>query len=289
MQLLSNEVKTFSYSAGLLLFLCSPLALCAEETATTGNAKSLAAAEKAFAQESLDKGMRSAFLHALSEDSIVFLPGPLNGRKAWEAKPESKAVLQWQPVLAATSTLGDLGYTTGPWSYKEAATDKEASAFGQFVSIWRWENGTWKLSFDLGSDNPPPTDPAPELQLAENHAPNESADEAQPLMRVHDGRYATDRAGQLAACAEDNVRLYLPKQLPVIGSEEATAALQKEKIPVKFGPPKGGEVSRGGDLGYVWGEYMADKATEVSGYYLRIWRKDRSGEWKLALDLLHPR
>jgi hypothetical protein len=53
--------------------------------------------------------MRSAFLQVLSDDSIVFLSGPQNGKKAWESKPASEAVLQWHPVLAATSTSGDLG------------------------------------------------------------------------------------------------------------------------------------------------------------------------------------
>jgi ketosteroid isomerase-like protein len=37
------------------------------------------------------------------------------------------------------------------------------------------------------------------------------------------------------------------------------------------------------------GEYRAGSAKEATGYYLRIWRKNRAGEWKLALDLLHPR
>ena len=95
--------------------------------------------------------------------------------------------------------------------------------------------------------------------------------------------------GNSPAARRTNIRLYLPKQFPIIGSAEATAALKKEAAPVKFGAPKGGEVSRGGDLGFVWGEYTAAPATEVSGYYMRIWRKDRAGEWKLALDLMHPR
>lgn len=290
MQLLSNEVKTLSVSVCSLLLVCGAVSLDAEEEAAkTGNAKSLAAAETAFAAEALAKGTRTAFLHALSKESTAFLPGPVNGLQGWGAKPESKAVLQWQPVLAATSTTGDFGYTTGPWSFKNDPADKEAATHGQFVSIWRWENGQWKLSFDLGSENPAPTEPAPELQLAENHAPNEAAEDAQPVMRAHDGRYAADRAGQLAGCAEENIRLYLPKQFPIIGSAEATAALKKEAAPFKFGSPKGGEVSRGGDLGFVWGEYTAAPATEVSGYYMRIWRKDRAGEWKLALDLQHPR
>ncbi len=160
MQLLSKQVKFSSCAAGLILFFFSAASLFAEDRATTGSAKSLAAAETAFAQESVEKGMRSAFLQVLSDDSIVFLPGPQNGKKASESQPASEAVLQWPPVLAATSTSGDLGYTTGPWSSQNSAADKEPTDFGHFVSIWRWEDGKWKLLFDLGSDHPRPAGPA---------------------------------------------------------------------------------------------------------------------------------
>jgi ketosteroid isomerase-like protein len=34
---------------------------------------------------------------------------------------------------------------------------------------------------------------------------------------------------------------------------------------------------------------MANGPAEETGYYLRIWRKNERGEWKLALDLLHFR
>lgn len=289
MRLLSSDMKLSSCTVGPILFLVTALSLSAENSTKTGNAKSLAAAESAFAQESLEKGTRTAFLHALCDDGLVFLPEPQNGKKAWEAKPEAgEGVLQWQPVLAATSTKSDLGYTTGPWTLKKNAADKEATAFGQFVSIWRWEYGKWKLLFDLGTDNPAPTQPAPELQLVDNHAPNEAAADAQPVMLAHDRRYAANRAQEFAGCAEENIRFYQPLKLPIIGKTEVAAALQHDASPIKFGEPKGG-ISRGGDLGYLWGEYTAGQATETTGYYLRIWRKDRAGAWKLALDLLHPR
>ena len=285
MQLLSNRVKFSSCTAGLILFLLSAAPLFAEDRATTGSAKSLAAAETAFAQESVEKGMRRAFLQVLSDDSIVFLPGPQNGKKAWESKPASEAVLQWHPVLAATSTSGDLGYTTGPWTFKKSPANKEPTDFGHFVSIWRWENGKWKLLFDLGSDHPRhPAEPSPELQLVENHAPHESPVTALPAMLALDRSYASDRVRHFSSVAEDLIRVYPPQEFPVIGREAAAAALARAPKPISFGEPKG-EVSHGGDLGFAWGEYTA----ATPGDYLRIWRKDRAGNWKLALELLHPR
>lgn len=58
---------------------------------------------------------------------ISFEPGATNAKKAWQAKPESKSVLQWHPVLAAASTSDDLGYTTGPWSFKDDPAAQEAT------------------------------------------------------------------------------------------------------------------------------------------------------------------
>jgi hypothetical protein len=49
-----------------------------------------------------------------------------------------------------------------------------------------------------------------------------------------------------------------------------------------------GALSRNGDLGFLWGEYRVGPAA-ATGDYLRAWRKDGQGGWKLMLDLLHPR
>ena len=276
-------MKIFLFGV-ILVFGHASLALAGEVRSKAGL---LAVEETAFAQEALEKGMRSAFLEVLAPDAIVFDPGPKNGRKAWEAKPESSSILQWHPVLAAIATEGDLGYTTGPWALKKRL-DAEPEQYGQFVSIWRRENGRWKLVFDIASKNPRPTEPRPDLQLAKNRAPNQSAVEAQLVMLEHDRQYAADRTRQLPVCADDNVRLYLPQKFPFTTNEEAIAALRADSTPIKFGEPKA-NISHGGDLGYLWGEYTAGSAKEPTGYYLRIWRKNRAGEWKLALELLHPR
>ena len=74
----------------------------------------------------------------------------------------------------------------------------------------------------------------------------------------------------------------------MIGIDAAAPVLPKGPGPLQFGEPKSG-ISKGGDLGYLWGEYTMGDRPSPSGYYLRIWRRNRAGEWNLALDLLRSR
>ncbi len=284
MQFLSSRVKL----PAALLSLCAATTSLAEVPATDGNARSLAAAESAFAQEALAKGTRRAFLDALSADGVVFQPGPQNGRKVWEARKDSGGILAWQPVLAVVAASGDFGYTTGPWTFKKTAADEQPAAFGQFVSIWRREAGKWKLLFDLGTENPASAAPAPALRLRDNRLPNESAAAARATLLEQDRSYAADRLKNFSALAADDVRLYLPAKVPVVGKTEAVAALQEAASTTTLREPKG-EVASSGDLGFAWGEYAAGQAADATGYYLHIWCRNEQGQWRLALDLLSPR
>ena len=51
------------------------------------------------------------------------------------------------------------------------------------------------------------------------------------------------------------------------------------------------EAARSGDLGYTWGTYStkgrSGRAT-TGGFYVRVWVRERNGQWKLALDVLQP-
>lgn len=290
MQLLSKPVKFLSCAAAALLPFFAVAGAGAEGPATNPTARSLAAAETAFAHESETNGMRTAFLHALSAEGIVFQPDPQNGRKAWEPKKDSGGLLRWQPVLAVVAASGDLGYTTGPWTFRKSADDKKV-AFGQFVSIWRRENGKWKLLLDLGTDDPAPPAETPALQLIDNHAPNDSTAAARENIFEQDRAYAADPAAKFSAVAAEGIRLYQPGKLPAIGKTAAEAALGAAPPALTFGEPKG-DIATSGDLGFAWGEYSAKEKSGTSGqtgYYLRIWRKNEAGQWQLALDLLHPR
>jgi hypothetical protein len=103
-------------------------------------------------------------------------------------------------------------------------------------------------------------------------------------MLALDHSYAADRLRNFSSVAEDSIRFYRPQEFPEIGKDAAATVLAHAPKRIRFSEPKG-EVSRGGDLGFAWGEYTA----ATPGDYLHIWRKDRAGNWKLALELLHPR
>src|SRR5690242_6726425 len=70
----------------------------------------IVATEHAFAKMASEKGVRDAFLTYLSEDSVLFRPGPVPGREATRAQRTTPALLTWYPVYADVSLAGDLGY-----------------------------------------------------------------------------------------------------------------------------------------------------------------------------------
>jgi hypothetical protein len=174
--------------------------------------------------------MRSASLHALSDESIVFLPGPQNGKKAWEAKPPSETGLQWHPVLAATSTNGDFGYTTVPGVSRRAPRTRNPR-----ISVTSSPSGDGKMGNGNYSSiwariirvRPRPR---PELQLVENRAPYESPITSLPSMLALDHSYAADRLRNFSSVAEDSIRFYRPQEFPEIGKDAAATLVRRRRV-----------------------------------------------------------
>lgn len=49
--------------------------------------------------------------------------------------------------------------------------------------------------------------------------------------------------------------------------------------------PLSAEIAESGELGYTYGTYLLTAGdTEQKGTYVSIWKKDKNGNWKLALD-----
>ncbi len=266
---------------------------------------SLVAAEKAFAQMAAEKGTRDAFLAYLADDGLVFQPDPVNGKEVWKARQPSPAILSWYPVHSEVSLAGDLGFNTGPYDYRPKAGEKPV-VFGQFATIWaRQADGSWKAALDLGTATPEPPSPvAPAIALAGPAKVEVTAlpkiDMAASLaaLLAADRAFATATQEKGAAAAyepllTDDVRLLRASRQPVLGREAARALLAENPMPTTW-EPVGGGLARSGDLGYTYGfvkrhEDGPESPWINSSNYLRVWRKDKDGPWKLAFEVFSPR
>jgi len=129
-------------------WLAAILGLALAGSAWSGNLKTLIAAERAFASDAPVRGVKLAFLDVLAADSLLFRPGPVNGREWFASRPdEAPYVLEWAPAAAEAS--GGLGYTFGP--YKLTPNDGSDAGGGHFFSVWLEDaRGHWRLLLDSG-------------------------------------------------------------------------------------------------------------------------------------------
>src|SRR5262249_26998804 len=120
----------------MMLIVAFALALIATGLAqTTGRRAALeaiVAAERAFCKAAAEHGVRQAFLMNLADDSTLFRPHAVNGKQWTEASPARPGLLTWFPVYADVSRDGDLGYTTGPYEFRQSP-DAKAANYGYYM------------------------------------------------------------------------------------------------------------------------------------------------------------
>src|SRR5215203_3079017 len=139
-------------------------------------------AEHAFAQHSIDQGMKPAFLaYAAPEGVIVNRQGPVNAIETWSKRdPAPTGLLTWWPTYADVSRAGDMGWTTGPFEFREKPADEKPADTGHFFTVWRKQpDGAWKWVLDLGIRHPAPA--TTETVLTYPAAPGKYVRPAKPL------------------------------------------------------------------------------------------------------------
>jgi ketosteroid isomerase-like protein len=66
--------------------------------------------------------------------------------------------LEWYPKQIAVAHSGELGYTTGTytWTFKDAS-GKPASDKGKYLTVWKkQQDGSWKVLLDMFNTDLPP-------------------------------------------------------------------------------------------------------------------------------------
>ena len=284
----------------LLVLLCLFIYPAAVSGQGNPNWTSLVEAERAFAAASLARGTRAAFLEYLAEDSILFRPGPVAGKKWIEDHPAPPTLLTWEPVFADVAESGDLGYTTGPWEIRPSSPTDKPTAHGHFLSVWkRQTDGAWKVVVDLGISHAAPAGTSRTLQPGVNAGSGKARrgtriDEERSELLAFDRELANAVSEKGSAQAylrflADDARLYRASTFPIVGKREIFAMLsQNAGRPVL--QPNRGDISSTADLGYTYGTsrmMSPDSAGGMVSNYVHIWKR-KGNRWTLILDVESP-
>ncbi len=255
--------------------------------------------ERAFAARALVVGWKAAFLEYFADDAIGFEASAAGYAKEQIGKnPDPPAALQllWEPRFGDIAASGDIGYLTGPVRNILPSRNKGQPRHSIYASVWkRQRNGTFKVVMDVGVDTPS----AAAFAAGFTRAPIANRftgdyDDNTPPLGAADGvlnsalRSDAVRAyrGRLATAA----RIHRRNVLPVVGEPNILkwAATQPA---LAASDTRFAESSRAGDLGYSWGTYQLPRrgaAAAQEGFYVRVWVRERSGQWKIALDVTQP-
>lgn len=256
------------------------------------NLQSLIDTELAFARMAQMENSRDAFLHYLSDETVMFMDGEIKiGKKAWQNRKPDSSLLIWTPVFADISSSGDFGYTTGPSEYYASRTKGEQAFYGSYVTMWRKDaDQTWKMALDMGI-YPQPRPTSRILQTAKAVADNKNAryqkNVSQDLM-MHEKIFIRDLASgrDPVTYFGNEPRLLRAGIQPVLKRSAISELLGKEAGKVTYHPVDV-VTSPAGDMAYVYGRVTINTSDKpVQGYYLRIYRKE-SGAWKVVLDAIH--
>jgi ketosteroid isomerase-like protein len=255
----------------------------------TAAAREMARTDRDYSALSVQKGMPAACVAYFADDGVAFAPRAMNGKKYWVTRKEFPGILVWEPIFAASSRAGDLGYTTGPWELKKK--DGAGSVgFGNYVTIWRRSSGEgWKIVLDVGVDNPQPTEPPPAFQVLPAEAAAGPREQAQRNSRRTERAFAEHAREDIGKAIIENgaseIRVLRDKSLPAVGALAAQVILESEhgKVFQQSGAIK---LSSSSDLAYIYGNYSEERGNITDrGIYLMIWQVDLNGDWKVALDL----
>lgn len=254
--------------------------------------QSLVDAEWAFIRMAKERNTSDAFYAFLADSAVTFGAEPRIGKKHLVGQAINETWLYWEPVFTDISASGDFGFNTGPWELRENRTSPEAVAFGRFTSVWKKENGQWKVAIDMGIAHPKPiikdslVSSSIKLKNISGVAKSlfqKVIAEEQKFIR----EYATKNISAYAHTLSNEARVYRHQHLPLHGKDILKSNVSRATA-FRF---IDGEIASSGDLAYVYGKALIEikednGSKKIDSHYMRIWKKEDGKNWKIVLDVL---
>lgn len=244
--------------------------------------------ERAFAAATEQIGVRDGFLTFFAPDSIQIQRGPkvtlVPAKEGLAAQPLPKLPLAnkllWEPYTGHVSADGTLGWLTGGFVSLNQAQQIPVRQ-GAYFSVWkRQPDGTWRVWLDEGIGLPniwqgaSPFRVAPDPDEGSTGAANETlADAEQSIM--------SDPAAWRARLAT-GVRLHRDGVMPLVGRDAVLAWAEKQGAR-RYALIKT-EQAGSGDLAITIGAFDAAATSKTQGSWVRVWKRDLGGRWRIVFQ-----
>jgi hypothetical protein len=256
----------------------------------------MVATERAFAAAAREIGVRDSFLTFFADDAVAIVrgtagqPASLVPAKAQlAARPLQSLPLQadllWEPFTGQVSGDGTMGWLTGGYAVLSSTT-RDLLGQGAYFSIWkRQPNGTWRVWLDEGIALPDvwrdasPFRAAPDPDAGAIGSPSETVASAE-------ARVAAGGDAWRSSLGAD-VRLHREGVMPLVGREAAAGWAQAAWRTVRYDVLQSA-VATSDDLAVVIGGYHAvSNAGAETGSWVRVWKRDTAGRWRIVFETSH--
>lgn len=254
--------------------------------------------ERAFAKLSVEQGWREAFIAYFADEGVNFMPHPVKTREELRQRPPQPrpltSTLNWAPTYGDIARAGDLGYSTGPVLVTDNNGEKPPQ-HSVFFSFWKKQaDGNWRVVVDMGAQLPAQFAPldAPFQPAAQRKIKWPGKTTSADLLKAEQDFFSRAKSDSAAAWQEylsGDARLYRQQAMPIIGKQALRAWANKQSG--LRGEAIKTDVSSSHDLGYAYGRYETKAAGQdkvEQGYYVRAWKRDEQGRWRIVFDVTRP-
>lgn len=213
------------------------------------------------------------------------------GAEAKSATPPPKAAATATPPAAGAAAPAEKPATTSG-AAKPAAGTATPPAAGAAPAA---NSAKPPAAGAPASSSTPPANPPAAGATPAPAAPLNPAKQAEEALKELDRAFSKTVTEQgavktYAASSSPNIRLYRNGSLPVVG-KAAVEAMQANALGSSWQPAHA-RVAASGDFGYTTGMISMGAAPTPGSqgqpqYYVRVWRRDNSGAWKVELDIVN--
>ena len=256
--------------------------------------------EQNFAKASIMIGRNAAFVENFEDESVLFTDKWITtGKKYSKERKASPVVLKWEPEFMDIADSRDFGFSTGPWEAQEYRPGTPPLSTGYFLTVWKKQaNGIWKVILDGGGETPALEYPNHSFSFpagADKPVPNppvlNTGILSGKLIDLENEFLLSWEKSPLPSTyisfMTPNSRMQLSGHLPSTNSDTIKTWITHLDKSLSW-KTVGSGAATSGDMGFTYGLLGTHAKSEVvKGHYVRIWKKQPTGNWKIIMEMMN--